>query len=219
MINLIIKDILVQKKTILISLVYTIFFIFTFQGMGNVGFVGSVVAIVYLLLNTSLAYDDKNKSEIMLNSLPIKREDIVTAKYVSVLLYLTIGIGFYFISTLLIKLTMLPIQLNIVTAVDIISSMISVILLSSINLPLFFKLGYIKSKMFSFILFFLFFFGAASLAGYLKNNKIIGTSGLLLDFLYNGSDIQILLFFIIIVFILALVSYGVSIILYKNREF
>lgn len=219
MFSLVMKDILIQKKTIALSLAYMIFFIIAFQHMGGNGFISAVVAVVYLLVNTALAYDDKNKAEVMLNSLPIKRRDLVSAKYISIFVYSIMEVVFYFLASLLIKVTGIPVQLSNITPLGIISGLFSVVLLNSIYLPLFFKMGYIKSKWFSFILFFIFFFGVVSLMEHFQRGIENGATGVIFSFLRNASDIQVLFSISVVVLILALVSYAVSIILYNNREF
>ena len=76
MLNLIIKDIVIQKKTLLYALLYTIFASTSFFIMSPNGFnlyVLSPIAINYMFITFALSYDDKNKSEIVLNSLPLKR--------------------------------------------------------------------------------------------------------------------------------------------------
>jgi hypothetical protein len=73
MLSLILKDVIIQKKSFVWALVYLIFFIFVFQSLGGTMYIAAVVAFVYLLVSGAFAYDDKYKSDIMLNSLPIKR--------------------------------------------------------------------------------------------------------------------------------------------------
>lgn len=50
------------------------------------------VAISYMLVLSANANDEKNKSEIILNSLPISRSKIVFAKYLAVAVYIVLGL-------------------------------------------------------------------------------------------------------------------------------
>ena len=45
----------------------------SFQGIGEIMFTVSVGAFTYSLAMTACAYEDINKSNIMLNSLPLKK--------------------------------------------------------------------------------------------------------------------------------------------------
>ena len=84
MLNLIIKDIIIQKKTFLYVFLYSIFISFTFSTLKPSGlglYVLCPIITTYFIITYALTYDDKNKSEIVLNSLPLRRDDIVISKY------------------------------------------------------------------------------------------------------------------------------------------
>lgn len=85
MLNLVMKDIIVQKKSIAFAVLYIFFFIVAFQSVGEMTFTCAITAFSYILVMGGFAYDDKNKADIMLNSLPLKRYNIVLAKYISLL--------------------------------------------------------------------------------------------------------------------------------------
>ena len=53
MLNLIIKDILVQKKSILFALGYCFFLVFAFQSLEQAGPIAANIAVVYILLINS----------------------------------------------------------------------------------------------------------------------------------------------------------------------
>ena len=110
MLNLVIKDILVQKKIFIASILYIIFFVIAFQSLGMGMYTAAIVAIVYLMVSGGFAYDDKSKSDIMLNSLPIKRENIVMSKYISLFVYIAIGTIAYIVVTFVISLLNTPIK-------------------------------------------------------------------------------------------------------------
>ncbi|HAA43542.1 MAG TPA: ABC-2 transporter permease, partial [Ruminiclostridium sp.] len=66
MLRLVIKDILIQKKTFIGALIYLIFVIFAFQGLEGNAYTAAIVAFSYLMVMGAFAYDDKSKSDIML---------------------------------------------------------------------------------------------------------------------------------------------------------
>ena len=55
MLNLIIKDLLVQKKSLLFALGYCFFLVFVFQGLEGVIPLAATTAMVYLLIQYSFA--------------------------------------------------------------------------------------------------------------------------------------------------------------------
>jgi len=99
MLNLIIKDMIIQKKTFLYVLLYSVFISFAFSSLKPIGvglYVLNPVITTYFLITYALIYDDKNKSEIILNSLPLSRVDIVISKYISIFVFAAIGIVYLY---------------------------------------------------------------------------------------------------------------------------
>ncbi|HBM80056.1 MAG TPA: ABC-2 transporter permease, partial [Clostridiaceae bacterium] len=90
MYNLIVKDILVQKKQFIFALLLSAFYILMFSKIG-VASIWSFFIIPYVSILTAINSDEKNKAEPMLISLPIDRSLIVRARYVSVFIYAAIG--------------------------------------------------------------------------------------------------------------------------------
>lgn len=216
MFNLIIKDILIQKKTVLFTFVYMIFLIVFLK---EAGFVSAMVMISYILVITGFSLEEKNKSDIMLNSLPIKRRNIVLAKYLSIFLYIGVGIAAYFLTTIVIKLLGSPITIHPVTLEEMIGALFAITLLNGIYLPVIFKVGYTKSRIVVLVLFFLTFFGGAALAkitSKTQDNIFIKT---IVSFFTSKSDMQILVYLLGAIIIMFLGSFLLSVKLYESREF
>jgi ABC-type transport system involved in multi-copper enzyme maturation permease subunit len=202
------------------ALLYTIFMMFSFQGVGGAMFITSVTAVTYLFIMTACAYDDKNKSDIMLNSLPIGRKKVVLSRYISIFAFALVAIAIYIIMAGVIKLASLPIKVRATTIEDVCGSIASLVIITSVYLPVFFKVGYIKSKILNFVLFFSMFFGVSMLAGFIKEHKISSTAVVnFVQFLERQSDITITSVLMVIMLIILLISYSLSVKFYKNREF
>ena len=92
MVKLVWKDLLILKRYLWVAPLYGIFAFFAFRTMPDGGLSAATVAVTYMFMLQSITQDDKNMSEIMLNSLPLRRRDIVLAKYLSVFLYASLGI-------------------------------------------------------------------------------------------------------------------------------
>lgn len=161
MYNLILKDLLLSKKVIPFAAIYVFLMIILFkENFGTNGaFASGIVAVAYMLANRSLAYDDINKSDIVLLSLPISRNKIVLAKYLSIFVYGLIGALAYLIGIIIVILLNLPVSSYAVTIEAVIGSIVALGILFSIIFPITFKYGYIKSKLLVMVIFLVVFFG------------------------------------------------------------
>lgn len=213
MLNLILKDLLIQKKSLILSLAYGVLFTVTFKNASsNI----CPLVIVYLLLAGACAYDDKNKSDILLNSLPMKRKNIVLAKYLSTFVYMIIGLCISAISTVALKTAGVSITMKLFSSNSLILCTISVVLLSAVYLPLNFKFGYVISKYIGMILFILFFCGLSSLS-LVSSQQKYGIYKLLINFNNQALWIQALVITstMLIIWVGSIVS---SIKIYENRD-
>ncbi|NEW06776.1 ABC-2 transporter permease [Paenibacillus sp. SYP-B3998] len=90
MVNLLRKDFLVMKKSLWLVLFYIIIFLILLAGQReNMFLVGVYGAFILLMLNTG--NDIKNNNHRFLIHLPISRKNLITAKYISGLIYLCFG--------------------------------------------------------------------------------------------------------------------------------
>ncbi|WP_139903702.1 ABC-2 transporter permease [Clostridium thermarum] len=218
MFSLIIKDLLLLKKMVVFVVVYMLVLFFAFKDMPQAALYTGIVGSTYVLVATSLAYDDKNNSDIVLNSLPLSRSEIVLAKYLQIFLYALVGSSIFTIIVSILKL------LNIDTGgikigFDTIATAIfSVVLMNSIYFPFFYKLGYIKSKYVNFVLFFTFFFLMQNLV---KNIVCTENPSLLkaID-IFRGLSVNLLALLTLGgAVVIAVISYSLSLKFYRAREF
>jgi len=219
MYHLILKDLLVQKKTIAIGLVYIIFFIIALQQVVPIIYVTAIMGFSYMLVMTACAYDDKSKGDILMNSLPIRRTQVVLAKYLSVYVYMALGTVAYVLFIAIIRNTGIPVTTHPITLENFIAALITVTLMMGIYFPIFFKLGYIKSRFLPFILFFAFYTGISALGQLVEKNRHQPWAEGIYRFLTSQSDTTAFLMLLAGVLILGLVSYSLSLRFYRNREF
>lgn len=219
MYNLVLKDIMIQKKQIVFAFAYLLLIMFAFQSLGEVMFSAGIVAFTYMLVMTSCAFEDKNKADVMLNSLPLKKSTIVLAKYASVFVYFVLGTAAYSILTSILGIMELPIKIYPLTLKNFIGGLVGVSLMSGIYLPVFFKVGYTRSKILNFILFFVFFFGISYLMGIFKEYQNSALLKNIAELLQNNGDAVIAAIIFVLILIIEAVSYYVSLKLYKSREF
>ena len=220
MINLIWKDITVQKKrSFFFIIVYILVFAISFRDLGEIMFTACATATAYLFLTTACYYDDKNKSEILLNCLPIERTNIVLAKYLTIFVYIVISFIVYTLMRSLMIILPFSIELHHVTFNSLGGGLLGISLISSIYLPFFFKYGYAKTKYISVVLFlglFVIVPNIVTLLGDLINELPIPS---VVEFANNPTDTQVTVVLLAFSTILLLVSTMFSIKIYKGKEF
>lgn len=217
--SLILKDFLLLKKTILISILYVILMSIGFPNAGTQLLTICMVGITYMLVTTACATDDKNKADIILNSLPLSRKNIVTARYISVYLFAAIGLVVYIAVQLLAGIIPIPFRLAPVSLQMMAGAFFAVTLMNALYIPVFFKLGYMKSRIFNFILFFAIFFSIVPLMELIKSNMDRDWVRKAADFLIQMSDAQAFGFITLITAAVIFVSYMISLHFYRSREF
>ncbi len=219
MLNLILKDILIQKKSLAYIALYVVIFSIAFQGTGMDTFIVIAVAVTYQMVATACAYEDKAGSDIMWNSMPIKRRNIVLTKYLSVLFYTIISALVYMVFTILINLTAIPISVAPITLPGLAAAFISTILMNDVYFPVYFKFGYMRARVISIILFFVLFIGILSMAQ-MAQSKQSGTLFKIFNATFgNASGMQIIFAIIVAELIFTLISYALSVKFYNNKEF
>jgi len=201
-----------QKRTLKLSFLLIIFFTISLSKIGPAGLTISILAVSYMLVLGASALEDKNNSDVMLVSLPIKKKTIVLSKYVSVYVFAAYAILVNYLINLIVNLFHLPIKVLPFTLDGIYGAFVAVTLFCSISFPLIFKLGYLRSKMTNFILFFIIVFGGTTLVDKIAQDD-------LMEFLSEISDIEMMTLIMIPLIILCILSYFLSLTFYRNREF
>ena len=218
MFYLIKKDILMQKRTVKLSIIYILLFTIFISKNEPIGLTIGILSVTYMLALGSSALEDKNNSDKMLISLPIKRQIIVMSKYVSVYVFAFFAIIvcflIYFIASLFYPSFIQPITME-----GLMAAIISITLFSSVSYPLIFKYGYMKSKMANLIVFFVLVFGGSELVNYSsQNNKLTLNQNILTNF-NNRTDVEILIILMVPLALILIISYFLSLTFYNKREF
>lgn len=220
MFNLVLKDLVIQKKYILLSVMYPLIFSATMfngtDGSSSTGFVVIPIMIAYILLIGACGHDDKNKADMLLNSLPINRIDLVIAKYLSTFVFIFIGLGITFMVTAALNFLGV-IHLNTLMSLEgVVGASISIIILSSLFFPINFKFGYQKARYVNTMLFMAMFIVPVSLAKFIK--KGIGAPPSFIIYLNSQPDWIVGSFMLIIALIIMVVSLLISARIYVNKD-
>jgi ABC-type transport system involved in multi-copper enzyme maturation permease subunit len=113
-----------------------------------------IIPILSAILLTvgSVGIEEKNNSEKLVLSLPLKRSTIVLSKYMSVMIYFGGGMLLAVLfGSLLVKIGIARV-LKYVSFDDVILSLMITILYASLYLPIIFKLGYKQSRLYVFMM-------------------------------------------------------------------
>lgn len=210
MFNLALKDIVIQKKIILVTAFICL--ILCVINKNNLNTIACIpVALSYTVFVYSCSNDDKNNSNILFCVLPIKRKDIVLGKYIFNFLFLLFGIAISFIFVLLVCTNYLYKTENIF--ILIFTSLISNSILFSVFIPVYFKLGYKKSSYFITISFFLLFFLPNLIYKYFK-----GSMGNVLSYLHHVPNNLIILWILIFIIVVNTISIMISINIFEKKD-
>lgn len=222
MLNLIVKDILIQKKTLLYTLIYAILAPIVFSSMKPIGFglyVLPPMAITYMFISFAVSYDEKNKSEIILNSLPIERNDIVISKYISTFVFAILGIIYSILVGFIGKTIGFSMFTRWISLMDIVLVLTSACILSSIFFPVYFKFGYIKMTLFNVIILMLIMILPTTVFDYFAENP----NNILVQninyFINNTSSFIQNSLALLTGLIFFLISLRISIHIYNSKEF
>lgn len=221
MINLVLKDILIQKKTFLYSIVYGIFAIIAFKNsMGmRAAYMFGGMSIAYMLILYSNGYDEKNNSEVMLNSLPVRRASIVTAKYISILIFFLVGVVITgIIGAVITAINIIP-DIRIINLSDILGIFTSIGLMYAVYYPLYFKFGPLKMKIVNILLYMLFLFGPNLILSMIEENPNNNIVLKLISIVEKNPVWMLQAFTAIAILILLILSMEISVRIYRNKEF
>ncbi len=138
--QLILKDFIVQWKFLIWYILYPAFFYMALTDTENLFIIMSVILTVGATVKTFDA-DSKNESEVIVNSLPILRKQVVFAKYIVaiIILFISVTIGCFMMG--------MKNGANVFEFIEttLIASISFILLYLSFVLPISFWLGYKKS--------------------------------------------------------------------------
>ncbi|PZD96438.1 hypothetical protein DNH61_07985 [Paenibacillus sambharensis] len=151
MFNLIRKDMLVVRFYYLFIVLYAVFFGFVMNNEASTVLVGALSAIMLVMFSVNL--ETKSKSVLFIGSLPVRRKQIVQAKYAVVIVFLIIGL----FMSLLVHLVSLYALNNPVEWTWMQASLTTgiVLLFSSLFFPVYYWLGDRAAQVISFLAIFL----------------------------------------------------------------
>ncbi|WP_422448124.1 ABC-2 transporter permease [Thermoanaerobacterium sp. DL9XJH110] len=220
MLNLVLKDFLVQKKTPLISIIYSVFFFIVFRGdvFKDFVYIMGSVAISYIYLMYTVNLDEKNKSDLIINSLPVTRRQVVMARYLFYIAAILSGILTMAVAGIILKTVPGFSGFYFIKPVDFLAAFSISGILASFHAPLAYKFG-INARYFDMAIFFGLFFAPGFLADYIKRHSGLDTINYFKNLTQHSNWNSIGLAASGFTLIIIMISLAISIKIYESREF
>lgn len=211
MINLIRKDILVSysNKGSIAYFLFAVPFILFVLGAEETNkiFMFVVASFVYIMTKIPFSYEIKDKPHIFIQSLPIKKKDIVIAKYISIFINFGVGVIYTFVYMWIMSLIGL-VDVDKIKVINVLLTLGFTIVTLSISMPMQFRF---TPKVANYLNMF-FYIGIMNLI-VLDGNLIAKILGLDLSNIYTR------LVIVSGILVLYLTSMSISIGLYNSRKF
>lgn len=218
MLNLLVKDILIQKKNLYVSLIYILVGLFIFKDLGAGVLAVLGIAIVYIMSQGAFYLDEKSNGEVLLNSLPISRKYLVTAKYFSAYIYFFTMVIIYSIIVKVIEVFgIITPPLSNVTIESLIAAYSSMVLITAISFPAFFKYGFAKTRVLSIVIFAILFGGVSAYMAIIEELAHVELVQNIISILQNDVTVNIVILASLV--LLHYISYLLSVRFYENKEF
>lgn len=215
MFKLVWKDYIIQKKTLFKIFLYC-FFVFQFMSdMGNVYIIGAV-GVTYLLLQNACYQEEKNKSEVVLISLPVSRMELVLAKYLTGISYIAVSlVALGLLGVVYTKFFSSTMQL--IQPFDVLLAIAITLLQICIFLPIYFKVGYYKGRMISIFIFMLLSFTPAIIVESTPQNIPLANS--IGKIFSQGITAQFMMGWVGFILLVLVASILLSAAFYRRRQF
>lgn len=210
MLGFIKKDLLVMKNNLKYFLLMILVFAFFSRESNIIYFIPIFISIMIFI--TTFSYDDYNKWNTYAITLPLSREKIVLAKYLTSLLLMVGTVLITFLLSFVIGTINHSFDFDEVFPM-IFGGLFALVLLQSFMYPLIYKFGTEKGRIGLFVG----VFAVSGLVGYLVNHVKIDTTAFT-GFIQFFNQYGILLLSIVMV-ILFVGSYFVSKRIYLKKEF
>ncbi|MFQ4181341.1 ABC-2 transporter permease [Clostridioides difficile] len=209
--GLILKDLLNLKGNVKFILLFIIMFGFMSSlGDGNINnFIGVIIVLCTTMIVSTFSYDDLNKWDSYVLTMPINRNDIVLSKYLTMLIFSFIGVLVSLIVSVTIGYFKNTLILNETLLINALILSISVCF-GSLILPLIYKFGTERARLLMILCFLVPTLALLVFKSILENiSSPISIEIILNTLVYSLSFVAILLF---------VISYFISSKIYSKKE-
>jgi len=212
--SLVMKDFRLLKKTLLFVVIYTV----AMTIMQPLPPAATASIVGWLLILNANHFDEKNRSDMFLNSLPVSRKQIVSAKYASFFAFGLLSVGASAIVSWAMLWFVAPDDFQVVQWQDFVIVISSVMLAGAVFYPLYYKFGgqYVRIAMLGLL-----FLGmiSANIIQWLVTQRFAGTIGGVLQLLQSTSLPVMMLYLAAFTCIVTLLSWKLSTVIYQKKDF
>jgi len=223
MFNLLIKDIIVQKKTFWYLLFYIPVLLLVLSSTTMAADIATALYatctcfIGYLLIAGACSYDEQNRSEVFLDSLPIRRKDIVLSKYLSIFVYAVIGLAAGIVIVMINNIFGLGEIVRYPAGKDMLGALCGIVIIGATYYPLYFKFGGIKTRLLNVIVILAIFLIPAGLMWVVERYSQGTAYNLLTRVLSSPDWLQAVVSGVVFLMIFT-VSLAGSLMIYENKD-
>ncbi|PIH05283.1 ABC-2 transporter permease [Clostridium combesii] len=201
MLNLIKKDLIIIKSYIIKVLAILALYIFVFNKTDKQGiYILSIYLIGSMFISISFYYGEGAKEDCILQSLPVKKNEVVLAKYTSVILYFAVSLVLIYIINFIGYTLNFKDIIQFPQSSTIFSSLSILFISMAIQLPIYFKFDYGKVKLLNALIYFCVFsviysiYNNNNLNNYMKTYNV--SNNIYEKFILISTIISIILFII-----------------------
>jgi ABC-2 type transport system permease protein len=222
MIDLILKDLKLSIKMKFFVIAYGLFISYIGISLpqhiiADIMYILSIIMMVFILTIYANGLEDRYNTQIVLNSLPINRDNIVAGKYLTLVAYIGISCAVIFVFTNSLKAVGVA-QGNAANILNLIIAGCICLIFYSVYYPFYFKLGE-GIRTFNQVLWIMTFILPSVIS---KIGKNMESNGMLVEIYNKFTSLNlyhIALIFSILVLFMYYVSFQISKKLYSMREF
>lgn len=221
MLRLVYKDFMLIKKSAFFLLIFSLYF--DFMGLRSPSLSGIVYILgmalfAYIFMLYANGYDDKNKGEIIFNSMPVKRSSLVLGKYLDIIFFIIFAGIIFMASSEIMKVLFAASSVNITGRSALISDAVYALtalgIYFSLYFPFYFKLGGLRLQAFNqitYMLFILMPYVISRIFTKYRDNKIVSS---IMNI--NLENLKIIL--VLAAALIFLLSLMISISIYNSRD-
>ncbi len=206
---LILKDILLLKKLILLILGFILFFFFLENSSAF-----AIAVAGFAFIQNSGSFDDRSRSDLMWNSLPISRSKIVSAKYITVLLFGLFVIGIVILFQVIMHFLLNMYEQPFPEVNQIMVGFLTMLIAGAIYYPIYYKFG----EKYARILLMIIMFGIIIL-GNIVWYVVQEEAEKVIAFFSQNSSEQLVVYGIVVTVLLYGISWALSIKVYNAKDF
>ncbi len=219
MIGLIKKDLILSIKVNIFAVIYALFISAT--GLirdnlliANLFYVLGIIILTFIMVIYTNGFDDKYKTQVVLNSFPIDRRNIVRSKYIILIIFILISSGVIIALTNILPMLLSVGSRAIANIHAIIFASNILLLFYSIYYPFYFKIGE-GLRSFNAMLWMFLMLGPALIGRLFKALDAWGLLGKLMNMDLEKINLYILGIILVIYYISLQISKNI----YMKREF